>query len=131
MSPSTQRARALVWGLSLLAVFPVAFGASPWILTTNHVLCPFRLATGRLCIFGGLTRAFAHATHGEFHQALSYHTLWWIAALAIAAIGITRVVEAVLGRSFIPMHIVRRSTLSWGAVWVVIVGSVVRAFVSG
>src|SRR5262245_18046016 len=83
---STQR-RDLLWSLGLLGTFPVAFVAKSWIVTTSLIICPFRALTGLPCLFCGLTRAFAYATHGEFAAAFESNPLWWLAALLVAVQG--------------------------------------------
>ena len=41
------------------------------------------MATGKPCVFCGLTRALAYAAHGNFNSAFACHKFWWLAALII------------------------------------------------
>ena len=125
MMPARQR--ALLWSLGFLGTFPVAFVAKSWIVTTSLIICPFRAITGLPCLFCGLTRAFAYATHGEFAAAYEANPLWWLAALLVAAQGIALLSRALgpvatIGRRYWqPLH-------SAAVVAIVVGGSLLRAW---
>ena len=122
---TTQR-RDLLWSLGLLGTFPVAFVAKSWIVTTSLIICPFRAITGLPCLFCGLTRAFAYASHGEFAAAFESNPLWWLAAVLVAAQGV-----ALLGRALGPVAAIERyhwrPLESMAIVAIVVGGSLLRA----
>lgn len=77
-----------VVGWLMLSTFPVAYALKPWIVTSTLIICPFRAITGHLCIFCGLTRAFAYATHGDFDAATAMHPAWWLMAAVVLVLGV-------------------------------------------
>ncbi len=124
MAPAQRR--ALLWSLGLLGTFPGAFVAKSWIVTTPLIVCPFRAITGLPCLFCGLTRAFAYATHGEFAAAWESHPLWWLAALLVAAQSV-----ALLARALGPVAAIKRRHWrpleSTAVVAIVLGGTMLRA----
>ena len=130
MSGRAARARPLAWALILLGTFPIAFLSRPWLLTSAITLCPFRAVTGRPCVFCGLTRAFACATHGEFAQAFGFHPFWWVAALLIGGMGVAFLVTGLTGRELPRLLPLSWRARSWLVVGFIVVGSLVRAFVT-
>jgi uncharacterized protein DUF2752 len=124
----TARQRALLWSLGFLGTFPAAFVAKSWIVTTSLIICPFRAITGLPCLFCGLTRAFAYATHGEFAAATESNPLWWLAALLVAAQGAALLSRALGGR---PVATIERRHWrpleSTAVVAIVVGGSLLRA----
>ncbi|HWW62771.1 MAG TPA: DUF2752 domain-containing protein [Thermoanaerobaculia bacterium] len=40
--------------------------------------CPFRLLTGRPCVFCGMSHAVAFAARGDFARASAAHPLWFV-----------------------------------------------------
>jgi hypothetical protein len=101
MTGSSSRLTRLTIALLLYSVFPVAWAGAPFITQANGCICIFRMMTGKPCVFCGLTRAFAHATHCEFGMAFSCHPLWWLAALVIFALATISLVDSVAGTDFI------------------------------
>lgn len=87
----------LVLGLALLGSIPIlgllrdAIGGSRW------EVCLFRAATGRPCVFCGMTRALAEAAHGEWRRATSFHPLWLPAAAAILLVGVVALADGLAG----------------------------------
>jgi hypothetical protein len=126
MAPAQRR--ALLWSLVLLGTFPAAFVAKSWIVTTSLIICPFRAVTGLPCLFCGLTRAFAYATHGEFAAAWDSNPLWWLAALLVAAQGVALLARALEGRPVAAIERYQwRPLESKGIVAIVIAVSLLRA----
>ena len=74
-------------GWLLLATFPIAYALQPLIVASTLIICPFRAITGRLCIFCGLSRALAYATHGDFAAATAMHPAWWLMAGVVLVLG--------------------------------------------
>ena len=124
MAPAQRR--DLLWSMGLLGTFPVAFVAKSWIVTTTLIICPFRAITGLPCLFCGLTRAFAYATHGDFAAASESNPLWLLAAVLVAAQGV-----ALLARALGPVAASERRRWrpleSAAVVAIVVVGSLLRA----
>ena len=79
------RVRRSVWAGILFATFPIVWWLRPLIIEDRIPICLFRIATTKPCPFCGLTRAFAHATHGEFGLAWESNPLWLLAVALIAA----------------------------------------------
>jgi hypothetical protein len=127
MSVRQERKRAFIASAVLLGTFPAAFVAKHWIVTTTLILCPFRAVTGRLCVFCGLTRALAYATHGEFSEAYRLHPFWWAAAALIGLMGLASLVKAVHPSGVAGRLAMWRPADSWLFVALVVAGSVLRA----
>lgn len=116
-------------GLALLAAFPVAYLLRSWLLEDRLPLCLYRLLSGKLCAFCGLTRSLACATHGDWAAAWSYNPLWWLAALVILLLGGTALRDALTGSD--GMGTVGRLWWRWGwyAVALAAVATALRWFV--
>ena len=69
-------------------IFATARAILPVVAGSQQPICIFRIVTGKPCLFCGLTRAFAYASHGDFATASSYHPLWWVFAILIVAASI-------------------------------------------
>lgn len=130
MTVPGRRTRLLVCAVLLLAVFPTARVARPWILGSGVSVCPFRTLTGRPCVFCGLTRAFAHASGGEFGRALGCHPLWWAAAALIAAAALTCLVDAVTGSRHLRHWKRFLGSYGWRLVAVLALVTLLRALLS-
>lgn len=68
-----------------LTLFATAWTILPAVAHSTRTICLFRIATGRPCVFCGLTRAFAYAAHGDFAMASAFHPYWWVFVLLILA----------------------------------------------
>ena len=91
------RARRSVWAGLLFATFPIAWWLRPLIIEDHIPVCLFRIATTKPCPFCGLTRAFAHATHGEFGLAWESNPLWFLAVALIATLAVLMATDAAAG----------------------------------
>ena len=131
MSVARERWRALAGSALLMGVFPAAYLAKPWIVSTTLILCPFRAVTGRPCVFCGLTRALAYAMHGEFAEAARLHPFWWAAALLIVVLALMLLARAARPRAPIPGWFRWRPADSRLLVALVVVGSLLRALFGG
>ena len=115
--------------LILLAIFPVSWLAySPLRHEALPPFCLFLRLTSRPCPFCGLTRAFAHATHGELREAWEFHALWWLAALTILAVAAALLIDAFAGTGLTGylQRLWRRA--SWPLVTMLVVLSLLRIF---
>lgn len=71
--------------------------ARPWLDAVPFSVCLFRAATGRLCMFCGMSHAVVHAVHGDWERAAAANPAWWlilplfIFAAAAVASGRTRI----------------------------------------
>ncbi len=72
---SSKTWRLIFWGSSLPALLAASFLYFPHV-HSGPVLCPMALLLGMPCPGCGITRAFGHATHGQFREAFGYHPLW-------------------------------------------------------
>lgn len=88
------RVKHLGWAGGLLGVFPLAYLAAPVIRSDTLPICPFRCVTGQPCPFCGLTRAFAAATHLQWHQALHFNPLWPVAAALVVLLSVLHLRDA-------------------------------------
>lgn len=122
-----RRLRLYVTALVLLGTFPAAFVARHLILGATITICPFKLLTGRPCIFCGLTRAFAHATHGELGAAFAVNPLWWAAALLLIIAGVSCLVAAFRRSPTVSWLWRLWKTPAWKFVASVVVASLFRA----
>ncbi len=113
----------------MVAIFPVAYLASSLILDSTIDVCPFRAAFGRPCIFCGLTRAFAHATHGNFAEAFALNPLWAVAMLLVGAAALSSIAAAVVPRPRM-VSVDWWKSPPWLVVGFVVVGSLVRALLT-
>ena len=127
MSP---RARLLTGASLALGTFPVAYVARPIILGSFITLCPFATAFNRPCLFCGLTRAFAHATHGEFAAAFALNPLWWLAASLLLIAGVTCLRCAFAGTPLNAWWWRFWRDRPWSVITIVLVGSVLRALLA-
>ena len=118
----------LVGALVLLGVFPVAFIARSLILDSTITVCPFKTITGRPCVFCGLTRAFAHATHGDFADAFTLNPLWWVAVLMVVSTAVSLVVAAAVPAQRSSWRIEWWKSPPWMVVGLVVVASLLRAW---
>jgi len=91
------RVRRSVWAGMLLAVFPITWWFRPLIIEDRIPICFFRLATGKPCPLCGLTRAFAHATHGDLGLAWESNPLWFLAVAVIASLATSMAIDALAG----------------------------------
>ncbi len=101
MRTTSHRFRLLTLAALLYAIFPATWIARPFIAQTDSSICIFRTLTARPCLFCGLTRAFAHATHGDFNLAFSCHSLWFLAAFLIISFASISLLDAVKGTDFL------------------------------
>ena len=90
---SSPRVRSALAGGALLLTPVVAFFAHNLILADRIPICPFRVVTGKPCPLCGLTRAFAHASHGDWALAQSSHPLWSIAFAAVVTLGLALIID--------------------------------------
>ena len=91
------RGRRLLAAGLLFAVFPVAWWLRSFILADRFALCLYRRAVHKPCPFCGLTRAFAHMTHGEFGEAWRQNPLWPLAAALIAMAAVLATIDGICG----------------------------------
>ena len=101
MRTISHRFRLLALAALLYAIFPVTWLARPLISESDSSICIFRTLTGRPCLFCGLSRAFAHATHGDFNLAFSCHSLWFLGALLIISLASISLLDAIKGTDFL------------------------------
>lgn len=97
MKAVSRKFRLLTLAAMLYAIFPVSWFAQPFILNSNRSVCIFRTLTGRPCLFCGLSRAFAHAIHGDFNLAFSCHPLWFLAVFLIIGFASISLLDAIKG----------------------------------
>ena len=75
-----------------MARFCVAMLMAGVLLHVSHVGCPIKFVTGVSCPGCGMTRAWLSVVHGDVHQAVAYHPLFWtvpfVMALVIADPGV-------------------------------------------
>lgn len=67
-----------------MARFCVAMLLAAALLYVTHVGCPIKFLTGISCPGCGMTRAWLSAVHGDIHQAIAYHPLFWTVPLVVA-----------------------------------------------
>ena len=91
------RVRRSVWAGMLFATFPIVWWLRPLIIEDRIPICLFRIATKKPCPLCGLTRAFAHATHGEFCLAWESNPLWVLAVALIATLATLMAIDALAG----------------------------------
>ena len=97
MKPGPSRRLTLAfWASTLPAVLAACFFYRPWV-HEGPVICPMPLTTGIPCPGCGITRATAHATHGEFAEAFRYHALWPFAWAYFAMLWIYKLLETSRG----------------------------------
>lgn len=96
-----RRLSTFALGFALLGTFLAAWVAHDWILTEAPATCAYRRITGLSCCFCGLTRSFAHATHGELAQAREANPGWWVAVLVTAGLGVAFILAALLDRDIL------------------------------
>jgi hypothetical protein len=99
MTLAHYRYRCLFLAILLCSTFVIAWLIPPLICTSDYSICIFRTVTDKPCVFCGLTRALAYATHGDFDSAFACHKFWWLAALIIIVIVSVSMVDAVAGTS--------------------------------
>lgn len=97
MTDRHHRRRRIALAVVLFAAFPAAWLLRAHLAGIQFTVCPYRALTGRRCAFCGLTRAFAHAAHGELAAAHAAHPLWWLAAAALAALGLLALHDGLSG----------------------------------
>lgn len=105
------RWRSLLLGAALWGLFPLAWLAAPILTVPAPPSCTFRLLTGQPCPFCGLSRAFAHAAHGQWGQAAACHPLWWLATALVAVAGLLALRDGVIGGDGLP-RLLRRGSVS-------------------
>ncbi len=103
----SRRFRLFLSGMLLYTVFPTAWWIRPF-LPEDVPVCIFRQLTGRACLFCGLTRSFANATHGDFDKAFMYHPLWPVVAIIVFATATVCLIDAFKGTNFL---------IHWKRVW--------------
>ena len=108
---ASPREKYLLLTLCLWGVFPLAWLIQPYV-DSLPPMCTFRQVTGWPCLFCGLTRAFAHAAHGEWQAAGNDHPLWWLAALTILVITFCAMFGALRGTERL-MGLLSQYRYSW------------------
>lgn len=126
MRTTSHRFRLLSLAALLYAIFPATWVARPFISQTHSSICIFHTLTGRPCLFCGLTRAFAHATHGYFNLAFSFHSLWFLAAFLIISIASISLLDAVKGTDFLRLFARLQRVPIWLIVVMLVVLTVLR-----
>src|SRR5207237_709809 len=102
----------LAWAASLLGLFPAAYAFRPFILRDALPICPFRCATGKPCPLCGLTRAFASATHGDFHAAFDFNPLWPIFSAVAILFSVLLAIDVFAGTA-LAVRLGRAASRSW------------------
>jgi len=128
MSLTLYRLRRLGLAIILLGTLPVAWAIRPWVIQGSISPCFFFTLTGRQCVFCGLTRAFAHATHGDWAQAFHCHPLWWVAALILLVLGSISLSDAVSGNDHLGICLRSKFATGWGTIAALVAASLWRAF---
>jgi hypothetical protein len=107
----------IAWAAGLVAVFPIAYAGAPFFLRDSIPLCPFRCATGQPCPFCGLTRAFAAATHLQWHDAFILNPVWPLAVAVILMFAVMNAIDACTGRKLA----VSTARLAWSQwLWIML-----------
>jgi hypothetical protein len=86
--PKNRIASRLTIAFLPVIVFATARAVFPVVTNSNQPLCVFRIMTGKPCLFCGLTRAFAYASHGDLAAAAHFHPFWWLFAGLIIGISV-------------------------------------------
>ena len=96
-SGPSKRLKLAIWSSTLPALLAACFFYRPWV-HDGPVVCPLPLATGIPCPGCGITRATAHATHGEFREAFRYHPLWPFVLAYAGMLWIYKILETSRGQ---------------------------------
>lgn len=128
MSRIPFRLQRLLVALAALAVPAVAHLFHKRIVQDGYPLCAYRSLTGSLCVFCGLTRALSSAVRGDLAAANAYNPLWWLAAGLLGVIAVCALHDAVTGRRSLDSILAGWKRLSGAVLVLVVVGTVLRAF---
>jgi hypothetical protein len=99
---------------AVLIVAGVAVIFAPLAVSAGIPVCMFKLATGRPCIFCGLTTALTHAMRGEW-SAASHANALWFALVPLAILGAAAIAS-------------RKRAPAWIVVAVIVIASITRAY---
>ena len=91
-SGPNSRLKFALWASTLPGVLAACFFYRPWV-HQGPVLCPLPLMIGAPCPGCGITRALAHATHGDFAGAFAYHALWPLVLAYFAMLWVYQLLE--------------------------------------
>ena len=126
MMISHYRIRCLLLAVLLFSLLVIVWLIQPFICETDYTICFFRTVTGKPCVFCGLTRALAYASHGNFDSAFACHKFWWLAALIIIVIASISMVDAVVGTSVLRRLRAICNIPAWFLAGIVIILTLVR-----
>jgi len=87
----------LLGAAALMATFPISWALRDVLSRDLMPVCIFRIATGKPCPLCGMTRAFAHATHGDLRAANAMNPLWWLAAMVILVFAAALIADGIAG----------------------------------
>ena len=90
----------IISGLMFLGTVPLSWLIRDAIVGNNdgkYWVCGFRKITSIPCPLCGLTRAFAHVTHGQFDLAFQRNPAWPVAMAIILILGFSLLVDGIKG----------------------------------
>src|SRR5262249_10916877 len=108
--PRGRAMKRFLIALASVSAATAAFGyfAGPY-LDVLPPICPFRILTGRRCVFCGMSHALAFAVRGDFVSAGTAHPVWFI-ALPLFIV-------------FAAAILTKRARLSWSLVCALVLGT--------
>ena len=91
------RRRRLAWAIVLTATPAIAWALHPIVIRDAVPICFVRTVTGLPCPLCGLTRAFACAARGRFHEAIEHHPFWYVVAIVVVVVDGLLIADAAIG----------------------------------
>ena len=98
-------------------IFIILVIAIPLYMLLGHfgITCPIRYFTGVSCAGCGMTRAWISVIHGNLHDAMYYHPLFWLVPLGILWYALSdiipprlyRIVGCIMIAAFLAVYLIR------------------------